>query len=73
MDVFRDLYQQLIIDHNKNPQNYYVMKNYTHNAEGKNPLCRDEIHIFIHENNGIIKELAFSGSGCASRKSPAIF
>ena len=43
MDVFNDLYQQLIIDHNKNPQNFKTLVNANHSAEGHNPLCGDEI------------------------------
>ena len=71
MDVFRDLYQQLIIDHNQNPQNYHELKNASHYAEGHNPLCGDEISVSLIEENGIIKDIAFNGSGCAISKASA--
>ena len=45
MDVFKDLYQQLIIDHNHNPQNFRRLENPSHSAEGHNPLCGDEITV----------------------------
>ena len=48
MDIFRDLYQQLIIDHNKNPRNYHEMENASHRADGHNPLCGDEMTVFIN-------------------------
>ena len=49
MDIFRDLYQQLIIDHNQNPRNFYEITDASHHADGQNPLCGDELSIFINE------------------------
>jgi len=71
MDVFRDLYQQLIIDHNQNPRNYRKLKNASHSAEGHNPLCGDEITVSLIEKDGIIEDIAFMGSGCAISKASA--
>ena len=71
MDVFRDLYQQLIIDHNKNPQNFKKLGNASHSAEGHNPLCGDEITVSLIEKDGIIEDIAFIGSGCAISKASA--
>jgi len=71
MDVFRDLYQQLIIDHNKNPQNYRYLENASHSADGHNPLCGDEITVSLIEKNGIIEDITFMGSGCAISKASA--
>ena len=71
MDLFRDLYQQLIIDHNQNPNNFYELENPTHNAIGKNPLCGDEITVYVIEQNNIIKNISFIGSGCAISKASA--
>ena len=68
MDLFRDLYQQLIIDHNQNPNNFRIIENPSHSAEGKNPLCGDQLSVFIFESNGIIKDISFIGSGCAISK-----
>jgi len=65
MDVFRDLYQQLIIDHNQNPRNYRYLDNASHSADGHNPLCGDEITVSLIAKDGIIEDIAFLGSGCA--------
>ena len=71
MDIFRDLYQQLIIDHNHHPHNFHELKDASHHAEGHNPLCGDEIKIYLVEKNGYIKDISFTGSGCAISKASA--
>ena len=71
MDVFKDLYQQLIIDHNKNPRNFHEIKDASHHADGFNPLCGDEIKVFIKMENGLIEDVSFTGSGCAISKASA--
>ena len=71
MDVFKDLYQQLIIDHNQNPCNFHKLKNASHCAEGYNPLCGDEITVTLIEKEGVIEDIAFIGSGCAISKASA--
>ena len=71
MDVFKDLYQQIIIDHNQNPRNFRKLKNASHSADGHNPLCGDEITVTILEKKGIIEDIAFIGSGCAISKASA--
>jgi len=71
MDIYKDLYQQLIIDHNQNPRNFSKLENASHSAEGHNPLCGDEITISLIEKDGIIKDIAFIGSGCAISKASA--
>ena len=71
MDVLKDLYQQLIIDHNQHPQNFRILENASHSAEGHNPLCGDEMKLFLLEKDGIIKEITFIGSGCAISKASA--
>ena len=58
MDVFKDLYQQLIIDHNQNPRNFKTLGNANHSANGYNPLCGDEISVSFIEKNGLIEEIA---------------
>ena len=65
MEVFKDLYQQIILDHNQNPQNCYIIKNATHIADGYNPLCGDQIKIFLKLNKNVIEKISFQGSGCA--------
>ena len=47
MDDLRDLYQEVLLDHNKNPKNYFPMADPTHHAEGHNPLCGDQVEIFL--------------------------
>ena len=71
MDVFRDLYQQLIIDHNQNPKNYHELENASHSADGHNPLCGDVITVPFIAKDGIIEDIAFMGSGCAISKASA--
>ena len=71
MDVFKDLYQQLIIDHNQNPHNFRELENPSHSAEGHNPLCGDEITVSFIEKDGIIKDITFLGTGCAISKASA--
>ena len=71
MDVFKDLYQQLIIDHNQSPRNFRKLENANHCADGYNPLCGDEITVTLIEKEGIIEDIAFIGSGCAISKASA--
>jgi nitrogen fixation NifU-like protein len=71
MNELQELYQQVILDHNKNPRNFGVLKLATNRAEGHNPLCGDHIDVFAVVDNGIIKELKFNGAGCAISKASA--
>ena len=61
----RDLYQQVIIDHSKNPRNFCVCEGANHVKEGYNPLCGDKIKLYIKEKNGVIEDVCFQGVGCA--------
>lgn len=67
----RDLYQELILDHSKNPRNYHPLKDASHCGEGYNPLCGDHIHIYLTLENDVIKEICFQGTGCAICKASA--
>ncbi len=72
MDLeLRELYQQVILDHNKSPRNFRVMDNPTQEADGYNPLCGDSLHIYLHVVADIIKDVSFQGSGCAISKASA--
>jgi len=71
MDDLRDLYQQLILDHNQNPQNFREMIDATSKAEGHNPLCGDEITLFLQIENEKIIDASFKGTGCAISKASA--
>ncbi len=63
----KNLYSELILDLNKNPKNYGILENYDHMFEGYNPLCGDNIIIYIKlsENIDTIDNISFTGSGCA--------
>ena len=62
----RDLYLQVIVDHNKSPRNYGVLNPSSHDAEGYNPLCGDQLHIYLNINDdGVIEDVKFEGQGCA--------
>ena len=71
MDILKDLYQQLIIDHNQNPRNFFKLEDANHSANGHNPLCGDEINISFMQVDGIIEKISFFGSGCAISKASA--
>jgi len=64
MDL-RELYQQVIVDHNKNPRNFRKLKEPFQQAEGHNPLCGDRVNVFVQVENDIIKDVSFQGDGCA--------
>lgn len=67
----RELYQQVILDHNKSPRNFKILEHANHSAEGYNPLCGDRIDIYVELENGIVKDIGFQGSGCAISKASA--
>lgn len=67
----RELYQQVILDHNKSPRNFKKLEPASHSAEGYNPLCGDTIHIYLFVEDGLIKDVSFQGSGCAISKASA--
>ena len=65
MDI-KELYQEIILDHGKNPRNKNICKNFNKDAKGHNPLCGDKVHIFLKLNNEkILKDISFEGEGCA--------
>ncbi len=61
----RDLYQEVIMDHNKKPRNFRDMSNANHLAHGNNPLCGDALVVFLKLNGDVIEDVSFQGSGCA--------
>ena len=71
MSDLKDLYQEIILDHNKNPRNYGKLKEHTHEAEGYNPMCGDHYSIYIKVKDGVIVDVSFEGAGCAISKSSA--
>lgn len=65
MSGLRELYQEVILDHNKRPRNFRAIEAASHHAEGYNPLCGDKVTVYLNIENGTIKDLSFQGSGCA--------
>ncbi|MDH4129891.1 MAG: SUF system NifU family Fe-S cluster assembly protein [Spirochaetota bacterium] len=69
MSYKSELYQQVILDHNKNPRNFRKLEDATHSCDGRNPLCGDEITLYIKiSNDNVIEDISFFGSGCAISK-----
>jgi len=67
----RELYQQVILDHNKKPRNFHVLEGANRTAEGYNPLCGDQITLYLRLEDGVVKDAAFQGKGCAISKASA--
>ena len=65
-EEMRELYRELILDHARNPRHFHKLDDATHTAEGINPLCGDKLKLYVHvDDNDVITEAAFEGSGCA--------
>ncbi len=71
MNDMQELYQEIILDHNKRPRNFRRLDDHTHHADGHNPLCGDEIEVFIKVEDGRIADITFQGEGCAISKASA--
>jgi nitrogen fixation NifU-like protein len=69
MKNLKKLYQQVLLDHNKNPRNFTRLDHPTHYAHGVNPLCGDDYHLFLRVEDNMVKEIGFTGTGCAISKS----
>ena len=61
----KDLYQEVIIDHNRSPRNFGKLENPTQVAEGYNPLCGDKLNLYLKTEDDVITDVSFDGSGCA--------
>ena len=71
MSELTELYQQVILDHNKKPRNFRKLETANHSAEGFNPLCGDHLTVYLNLEEGAVKEISFEGSGCAISKAAA--
>ena len=71
MSELSELYQQVILDHNKKPRNFRKLDHANHTAEGFNPLCGDQLTIYVNLAGDAVQEIAFEGSGCAISKAAA--
>jgi len=65
MADMRELYQQVILEHNKKPRNFGALEPCTHHADGHNPLCGDQLKLTMRVEEGRIADIKFEGSGCA--------
>jgi nitrogen fixation NifU-like protein len=61
----RDLYQEVIFDHNRNPRNFRIIENADRKVEGFNPLCGDRLTLYLQMDGDVITDASFQGSGCA--------
>jgi len=71
MADLNDLYQELILDHNRRPRNFHAIADASHRAEGYNPLCGDRLTVYLKLEGDVIRDAAFEGSGCAISKASA--
>ena len=65
MSELRELYQEYVLDHGKNPRNFHAVEEATHSAEGYNPLCGDKVQVMLSLDGNVIRDIGFQGSGCA--------
>jgi nitrogen fixation NifU-like protein len=71
MSDLRELYQEVILDHNRRPRNFQKLDGANRTAEGYNPLCGDQITVYVRLEDGAIKDIGFQKSGCAISKASA--
>jgi nitrogen fixation protein NifU and related proteins len=71
MSELSELYQQVILDHNKKPRNFQKLEGANRTAEGFNPLCGDQLTVYLLMDEGAVREVSFVGSGCAISKASA--
>lgn len=65
MSDLRELYQEVIFDHNRHPRNFGVLEHPTKVAHGHNPLCGDQLTLYLTVRDGVVDEVSFQGQGCA--------
>ena len=66
-----DLYQEVILDHNRRPRNFHALEDASHTADGHNPLCGDRLRVYLKVEDGIVSDVSFEGGGCAISKASA--
>jgi nitrogen fixation NifU-like protein len=71
MSELSELYQQVILDHNKKPRNFHKLEGANRTAEGYNPLCGDQLTVYMQLEDEVVKDVSFEGSGCAISKAAA--
>jgi nitrogen fixation protein NifU and related proteins len=70
-DDLNELYQQVILDHSRNPSNYGELPGADRHAQGRNPLCGDQVTVFLKMDGEQVQDIRFQGSGCAIAKASA--
>ena len=71
MSELNELYQETILEHNKNPRNFREIEDADRMADGNNPLCGDALRVYVDLEGDLVKDVAFKGSGCAISKASA--
>lgn len=71
MSELSDLYQEVILDHNRRPRNFHALADASHTAEGYNPLCGDRLTLYLQVTGDTITDMSFEGAGCAISKASA--
>src|SRR5688572_8521665 len=71
MSELNELYQETILEHNKNPRNFREIPGADQTADGNNPLCGDALRVYVDLDGDVVKDVAFKGSGCAISKASA--
>ncbi|MBI3449758.1 MAG: SUF system NifU family Fe-S cluster assembly protein [Acidobacteria bacterium] len=71
MSELDDLYQEVILDHNKRPRNFVLVQGANRRAEGHNPLCGDRLSVTLRIEEGVVRDIGFVGAGCAISKASA--
>ena len=71
MNALNELYQQVILDHNRKPRNFRIMQEADKVVTGDNPLCGDKIEVYVKLRDNVIEDVSFQGSGCAISQSSA--
>lgn len=71
MSDLSDLYQEVILDHNRRPRNFRALADASHTADGHNPLCGDRLRLYLKIEDGVVSDVAFEGAGCAISKASA--
>jgi nitrogen fixation NifU-like protein len=67
----RDLYQELILDHGRQPRNFRAIEGASGEADGYNPLCGDKVHVYVKVEGDVVTDVSFTGDGCAISKASA--
>ena len=71
MSELEELYQEMIMDHNRSPRNFRALQNASHSSNGFNPFCGDSVDVYLKIENELVIDASFQGSGCAISKASA--